>query len=223
MERILIVDDEPELLDTLRQAFSELGYSCLTADNGETATKLAWEADLVILDIMMPKMNGFTAVRELRDAGYRRPIIFLTAKDGTADLVRGLDSGADDYVVKPFRLEELFARVRSASRRQKEVADVIEWEGIRLDARSRTVHRGTWEVFLSATEFDLLSLFLRNPGAILSKPRILEEVWKDDGFRDENIVETYITYLRRKLEVKGLPRVIHTIRGRGYVLSLIGE
>lgn len=220
MHRILIVDDEPEMVSTLTQALTELGYECVSAADGRSALRSLEGVDLVITDIMMPVMNGFSFVRELRESDQKKPVIFVSAKDATSDVVSGFDLGADDYVVKPFRLEELLARIRAALRRGRDSADMLQWNDVRLDCRRRTAHRGSWELFLSPTEFALFEFLLRHPGIVLTKSVMLEEVWHDEGFRDENIVETYVTYLRRKTEVMGQERIIHTVRGRGYVLSV---
>ena len=220
MERILIVDDEPEMVKTLTQALTEQGYECVSAPDGRAAMNCLSDVDLVVTDIMMPVMNGFSFVKKLRETDPKMPVIFVSAKDATSDVVGGFDLGADDYVVKPFKLEELLARIRAALRRGRDSADLLHWQDVRLDCRRRTAHRGNWEIFLSPTEFALLEFLLRNPGAVQSKSQMLEEVWHDEGFRDENIVETYVTYLRRKTEIMEMRRIIHTVRGRGYVLSV---
>lgn len=220
MERILIVDDEPEMVTTLIQALTERGYECVSAPDGRAAMKCLEEVDLVVTDIMMPVMNGFSFVEKLRETDQKLPVIFVSAKDATSDVVSGFDLGADDYIVKPFKLDELLARIRAALRRGRDTSDLLQWHDLRLDCRRRTAHRGSWELFLSPTEFALLEFLLRHPGIVQSKGQMLEEVWHDEGFRDENIVETYVTYLRRKTEVMEMGRIIHTVRGRGYVLSV---
>ncbi len=222
MNRILIVEDEREMAELLAQALSEDGFRCTVAYNGADGLKKATTCDLLLVDVMMPVMNGFEMVARLREQGLRMPVLFLTAKDTTKDLVYGLEVGGDDYLVKPFILDELIARVKSALRRAKDVSQILTWHDISLDCFKRTVFRGNSEIFLSATEFSLLELMMRRPDTVLSKQLILEEVWHDEGYRDENIVEVYITYLRRKTESFGASRVIHTVRGRGYVLALAG-
>jgi len=218
--RLLIVDDEPEMRDILVQALSEEGYACEEASNGKEGLRRSEDFDLVLVDVMMPVMNGFVMVEKMRERGSRIPAIYLTAKDTTKDLVHGLNVGGDDYLVKPFKLDELIARVNSALRRARDLSKVLRWHDVTLDCLKRTTFRGGNEIFLSATEFALMELFLRRPELILSKSLILEEVWHDEGYRDENIVETYVTYLRRKCESHGSPRIIQTVRGRGYVLTL---
>lgn len=220
MERILIVDDEPEMVTTLIQALTERGYECVSAPDGRAAMKCLDEVDLVVTDIMMPGMNGFSFVEKLRETDQKLPVIFVSAKDATRDVVSGFDLGADDYIIKPFKLDELLARIRATLRRGRDTCDLLQWHDVRLDCKRRTAHRGTWELFLSPTEFALLEFLLRRPGIVQSKGQMLEEVWHDEGFRDENIVETYVTYLRRKTEVMEMGRIIHTVRGRGYVLSV---
>jgi DNA-binding response OmpR family regulator len=147
-------------------------------------------------------------------------VIFLTAKDSTKDVVQGLEGGGDDYLVKPFKLDELLARIKAALRRARDTSQRLEWHDLTVDCSKRIASRGGFELFFSPTEFALMELFLRRPETILSKSFILEEVWHDSGYRDENIVETYVTYLRRKCEAHGASRVIHTVKGRGYVLAL---
>lgn len=220
MSKILIVEDEQEMAELLVQALSELGYFCDMAPNGAVGLKKAAGCDLLLVDVMMPVMNGFVMVEKLRESGLRMPVIYLTAKDTTKDVVRGLEIGADDYLVKPFKLDELLARVKAALRRARDLSQMLKWHDLTMDCAKRSVRRGETEIFLSATEFALLELLMRRPEAVLSKAQLLEEVWHDDGYRDENIVETYVTYLRRKTESFGGSRVIQTVRGRGYVLAL---
>lgn len=208
------------MAELLLQGLSERGYSCAVAPNGAAGLKVASEFDLLLVDVMMPVMNGFVMVEKLREQGLRMPIIYLTAKDTTKDIVRGLEVGADDYLVKPFKFDELLARVMAALRRARDSSQVLVWHDISLDSAKRTVRRDGNEIFLSTTEFALLEVFMRRPETVLSKALLLEEVWNDDGYRDENIVETYVTYLRRKTEARNAPRVIQTVRGRGYVLAL---
>lgn len=205
--------------ELLSQSLSESGYSCLLATNGSSGLDRAKGVDLILADVMMPVMTGYEMVQTLRSQGNRVPVIFLTAKDQTRDLVQGLEVGGDDFLVKPFKFEELLARVKAILRRARETSLVIEWSEYRMDCSKRTVFRGSQEIFLSPTEFSLFELFLRRPDIILPKTLILEELWADDGYRRENIVETYVNYLRAKTEMNGYPRVIQTVRGRGYVLG----
>lgn len=208
------------MAELLVEALSNLGYQCEVAPNGAAGLKMASGYDLLLVDVMMPVMNGFVMVEKLREQGERMPIIYLTAKDTTKDVVHGLELGADDYLIKPFKLDELIARVRAAIRRARDVSQILNWHDLRMDCSKRVVWRGETELFLSATELALLELFLRRPETVLSKALLLEEVWHDDGYRDENIVETYVTYLRRKTESRDASRVIQTVRGKGYVLAL---
>ncbi len=205
--------------ELLSQSLTESGYSCLRATNGLGGLEKAKGVDLILADVMMPAMNGFEMVQILRSQGIRVPVIFLTAKDQTKDLVQGLEVGGDDFLVKPFKLDELLARVKALLRRARETSLFVSWDEFRMDCSKRTVFRGPLELFLSPTEFSLFELFLRRPEMILSKSLILEELWADDGYRRENIVETYVNYLRAKTEINGYPRVIQTVRGRGYVLA----
>lgn len=219
MSRILIVEDDPEMAEILDRVLSEQGYLCRVASNGTEGIRCSAEADLLLVDVMMPKMNGFTMVETLRGQGFRNPIIYVTARDRIEDLVQGLETGADDYLVKPFKLAELLARVKAALRRSRDSSLALHWGDLALDCLKRTAFLGDSEIYLSSTEFALLELFMRNPDVVLSKSLILGEVWHDEGYRDENIVETYIVYLRRKIETHGASRVIHTMRGRGYRLG----
>ena len=219
MNRILVVEDEPGISSALKQALTESGYVCSVAQNGREGLSMAEGAELLVVDVMMPVMDGFAMVKELRSQGCRVPVIFLTARDRTADLVHGLDMGADDYLVKPFKLDELLARVRAVLRRARDARPILQWHDITVDRSSRRVFRNGTELFLSATEFSLLEMLVRNYEVVLSKDQILREVWHDEGYRNENIVELYINYLRRKSETNGLPRVIHTVRRKGYILA----
>lgn len=217
--RILIVDDEPEMVQLLSQALTECGFQCISAVNGAQGLAQCEEADLVLVDIMMPVMNGLAMVEALRAKGNLIPVIFLSAKDQTSDVVKGLEAGGDDYLVKPFKLDELIARVRAALRRAKNTSQVLSCDGFRLDCMTRHASRDGHQLFLSSTEFMLLELFLRRAGEVISKRLILKEVWSDEGYRDENIVELYVNYLRKKTEAFGGQRVIQTVRGKGYVFG----
>lgn len=217
--RIVVVEDEREMAQLLVQALTESGFQCVSAFNGAEGLKVARNADLLLVDVMMPLMDGFTMVETLRKEGVRTPVIYLTAKDQTRDIVRGLEVGGDDYLIKPFKLEELIARIKAALRRSRDTSQVLQWHDLKLDTNSRNAFRGEHELFLSGTEFMLLELFLRQPEEVLSKRVILQKVWADDGYRDENIVELYINYLRKKTEARNCTRVIHTVRGKGYVLT----
>ena len=218
-ERILIVEDDQEMADLLACALREEGFRCETAANGQIGLSLAPHNDLLIVDAMMPVMNGFAMVQRIRELGYLMPAMFLTARDSTKDVVHGLNCGADDYIVKPFKLEELIARIHAALRRSKIGLPRVIWNDLIVDCGTRTAFLGKREIFLSPTEFSLLELFARRPGVVLSKEAILDEVWHANGSRDENIVELYVNYLRRKTEVGGRERILHTVRKKGYVLA----
>ena len=216
---VLVVDDDPKITQLLRRTLSLEGYRVRTADSGAAGLDAArsQQPDLVILDVLMPGMDGLEVCRRLR-ASSATPILMLTAKDEVGDRVEGLDSGADDYVVKPFALEELLARVRALLRRHEPASAPLTYEDIELDSDSRMARRGHRDITLSMTEFELLNYFLRHPRRVLSREAILNAVWGPDFERPTNVVEVYIGYLRSKLEMDGEPRVIHTVRGAGYVL-----
>lgn len=219
-ERILVVDDDVNLAAMLRRALAYEGYDVTTVLDGRSALRECALAppSLVILDWMLPEMSGLEVCRRLRAEGDL-PILMLTAKDAVDDRVLGLETGADDYLVKPFALEELLARVKALLRRaQPKASSTLTFEDITLDRGSRTVRRKDREIPLTATEFNLLQLFMETPRQVLTRERIMEAVWGYDFEGESNVLEVYIGYLRRKLEEGGLPRVLHTVRGVGYVL-----
>ncbi|WP_408926976.1 response regulator transcription factor [Corynebacterium marquesiae] len=226
--KILVVDDEQAVRASLRRSLRFNGYEVLTANDGLEAveTVRAENPELLILDIMMPNMDGLEVCRTLRSEGWDRPILVLTARDGVSDRVSGLDAGADDYLPKPFALEELLARVRSLVRRASAVSIAAEapvesklsFEDLELDADTREVSRGGRAISLTRTEFALLQLLMENPRKVLSRSKILEEVWGYDFPTSGNALEVYIGYLRKKTEGEGDTRLIHTVRGVGYVL-----
>lgn len=226
--KILVVDDEQAVRESLRRSLKFNGYDVVLAEDGEEALDKIREEqpDLTVLDVMMPKLDGFGVCRTLRSSGYNRPILMLTARDGVADRVAGLDAGADDYLPKPFALEELLARVRSLMRRaQAEAAEEndsastkLTFQDLVLDTETREVHRGERAISLTRTEFSLLMLLMTNPRRVLSRQAILEEVWGYDFPTSGNALEVYVGYLRRKTEAGGESRLIHTVRGVGYVL-----
>ena len=222
--RLLVVDDEPNIRDLLATSLRFAGFEVFTASTGNEAIREATEhqPDLVVLDVMLPDMDGFTVTRRLRDRGEQYPILFLTAKDETQDKVAGLTVGGDDYVTKPFSLEEVVARIRAVLRRthggsEPTVDSSLVVADLRLDEDSHEVHRGDVNIELSPTEFKLLRYLMLNAGRVVSKTQILDHVWDYDWSGEVGIVESYISYLRRKVDVVGDP-MIHTKRGIGYVL-----
>jgi two-component system response regulator MprA len=218
---VLIVDDEPAVRESLERALRLEGYEVELAADGEEALIAAAEhhPDAIILDVLMPRLDGITACRRLRATGDRTPILVLTARDAISDRVAGLDAGADDYLVKPFALEELLARLRALLRRAVDGADgVLSFSDLELDPATRDVRRGERLFELTRTEFLLLELFLLNPRQVLPRSLIFERVWGYDFGPTSNTLEVYVGYLRRKLEADGEPRLLHTVRGVGYVL-----
>ena len=218
MNRILIAEDEPRLASFLEKGLRANGYMTTVVEDGHVASIVARDAefDLVILDIGLPGMDGFRVLQELRGRGQRLPILVLTARDDVHDKVAGLDLGADDYMTKPFRFEELLARVRVRLRADpRESPTTLETGGIALDLRSRRARSGGEEVALTAREFTLLETFMRHPGQMLSREQILSHVWGYDYYPGSNVVDVYIGYLRRKLG----DGVIETVRGMGYRLG----
>ncbi len=218
---ILVVDDDRRITEVLRRALAYEGYSVDVALRGDEALQKALEhpPDLVVLDIMLPGIDGLEVCRRLRTSGNQVPILMLTAKDSIPDRVAGLDTGADDYLVKPVELEELQARVRALLRRRNpEQTEVLRFADLELDTGTRLAHRGAREITLSTTEYELLALFLRRPRQVLTRDVIMERVWGYDFEGESNVLEVYIGYLRSKLESGGEPRLLHTVRGAGYVL-----
>ncbi len=219
--RILVVDDDPEIVSFLKRGLIYEGYSVDTASDGTDALAKAREKepDLVILDILMPGIDGIEASKRLRQAGDV-PILMLTAKGTVADRVAGLDSGADDYLVKPFAFDELLARVRALlRRRQPREGELLRFSDLSLNTATREVKRGNEIIELTAQEFNLLELFLRHPRQVLKRDLIYERVWGYDFSGESNVIEVYVRYLRSKLEAGGRPRLIHTVRSVGYVLK----
>lgn len=220
--RVLVVDDEPAVRDAVQRALKLDNYDVETAADGvEALNSLKVSApDLIVLDLLMPKVDGLEVCRRLRAAGDSTPILMLTARDSVENRVEGLDAGADDYLVKPFALDELLARVRALLRRSSptEGEQLAKFADVTLDPVSREVTRGTRQIQLTRTEFLLLELFLNNPRRVLSREIILDRVWGFDFGPESNSLEVYIGYLRKKMEAGDEPRLIHTIRGVGYVL-----
>ncbi|HLN60138.1 MAG TPA: response regulator transcription factor [Symbiobacteriaceae bacterium] len=227
-QRILVVDDDAKITAFLRRALVLEGYEVTVANGGQEALRHIAEQvpDLMILDLMMPEIDGMEVCRRVRAAGDELPILILTARDAVSDRVKGLDMGADDYLVKPFALEELLARVRALLRRRKAAATeeelrpgMLRYADLSLDTASREARRGNRTVELTAKEYELLALFMSHPRQVLTRDMLMENVWGYDYTGESNVLEVYVGYLRQKLEAGGEPRVIQTVRGVGYVLK----
>jgi DNA-binding response OmpR family regulator len=221
MQRILVIDDDPAVTSLLKRGLAYEGFAVDTAASGTAGLTLARERapDLVILDIMMPGMDGLEVLRRLRAGDTRLPVLLLTARDASSDQVQGLASGADDYVVKPFTFDVLVARVRALLRRQQADQPVdLRFADLTLSTASHVAWRGSREVPLTSLEFKLLREFLEHPRQVLSKEVLLDRIWGYDFGGNTNVVEVYVKQLRQKLEAAGEPRLLHTIRGAGYVL-----
>ncbi len=229
--KLVVVDDEPNIRELLATSLRFAGFEVHAAADGQGALQLVrdLEPDLVVLDVMLPDLDGFTVTRRMRETGRHTPVVFLTAKDDTQDKVQGLTVGGDDYVTKPFSLEEVVARIRAVLRRTNTAPTdddaVMRVGDLELDEDSHEVRRAGIEVDLSPTEFKLLRYLMLNAGRVLSKAQILDHVWQYDWGGDANIVESYISYLRRKIDnvtppgaAGPLPALIHTKRGIGYLL-----
>jgi len=223
--KLLVVEDDPNIVELLSASLRFAGFDVTAATSGAEAVAAARESrpDLMVLDVMLPDLDGFEVIRRLREGGVRTPVVFLTARDATDDKIRGLTLGGDDYVTKPFSLEELTARIRAVLRRsaldRPESTAVLSFADLELDEESHEVRRAGRLVSLSPTEFKLLRYLLLNAGRVLSKAQILDHVWQYDFRGDDSIVESYISYLRRKVDTTE-PRLIQTLRGVGYVLRL---
>ncbi|MFV2009819.1 MULTISPECIES: response regulator transcription factor [unclassified Micromonospora] len=220
--KLLVVEDDPNILELLSASLRFAGFDITTATSGSAALNAARERrpDLVVLDVMLPDLDGFEVIRMMREAGTRTPVVFLTARDATDDKIRGLTLGGDDYVTKPFSLEELTARIRAVLRRTSnggQTSSRLTFADLELDEETHEVYRAGNRVQLSPTEFKLLRYLMLNANRVLSKAQILDHVWNYDFRGDDNIVESYISYLRRKID-NTQPRLIHTLRGVGYVL-----
>lgn len=223
--RLLVVEDEPNIRDLLGTSLRFAGFEVLAAENGATALHLATknDIDLVVLDVMLPDLDGFTVTQMLRGKGIHAPVLFLTARDSLDDKVKGLTVGGDDYVTKPFSLEEVIARIRAVLRRTRgEVDDsaVLRFHDLELDEEAHELRRGGRPISVSPTEFKLMRYLMLNPNRVLSKSQILDHVWDYDFRGEPGIVESYISYLRRKIDADGAPALIHTKRGVGYVLRV---
>jgi two-component system response regulator MprA len=222
--RILVVDDDRAVRESLRRSLSFNGYTVDLAEDGVEALEAInnERPDALVLDVMMPRLDGLEVCRQLRSTGDDLPILVLTARDSVSERVSGLDAGADDYLPKPFALEELLARLRALLRRtgpeDASEGAIMTFADLMLDPSTREVHRGNRSISLTRTEFSLLEMLIANPRRVLTRSRILEEVWGFDFPTSGNALEVYVGYLRRKTEAEGEPRLIHTVRGVGYVL-----
>ena len=221
-DRILLVEDEARVASLISRGLRTKGYQVEVAPNGETALSRALSdpPDLIILDVMLPDISGLEVCRQLRAAGAVEPVLMLTARDAVSDRVAGLDAGADDYLVKPFSFDELSARVRALLRRASSGVSKLplRFADLELDPATRQVHRGGREITLTAKEFDMLQLFMQHPRQVLTRDIIYDRIWGYDFGGESNIIEVYVRYLRSKIEGEGESRLIHTVRGVGYVL-----
>jgi two-component system OmpR family response regulator len=224
--RLLVVEDDPNIVELLAASLRYAGFEVATATDGHAALRTAREfrPDLMVLDVMMPGIDGFEVVRRLSAEGSRCPVVFLTARDAVEDKITGLTIGGDDYVTKPFSLDEVLARIRAVLRRAATTPAAansarLTFADIELDDDTHEVFKNGIPVALSPTEFNLLRYFMENPGRVLSKGQILDHVWNYDFGGDANVVESYVSYLRRKIDTTD-PRLLHTVRGVGYVLRV---
>jgi two-component system response regulator MprA len=220
--RVLVVDDEPAVREVLARILEVEGFEVALAGDGRAAVRAqaSTPADAVLLDVLMPGLDGLEVCRRLRDTGDRTPVLMLTARDGVGDRVAGLEAGADDYLSKPFALEELLARLRALLRRSgwEQDRQTLRFDDLELDPVGHEVHRGGRRIELTRTEFLLLELFLLHPRQVLTREQIFDGVWGYDFGPASNSLEVYVGYLRRKTEAAGEPRLLHTVRGFGYVL-----
>jgi len=220
--RILIVEDEAGVAGFVKQGLIEAGYVVDIARDGSEGLEyaLAFEYDVMVLDIMLPKMNGLDLLREIRDKKVKTPVLLLTARDEVDDRVKGLDIGADDYLVKPFAFPELLARIRALLRRPPlQSGNLLSMNDLEMDVTQREVRRAGKSIELSPREFSLLELLLRHPNQVLTRTQIIEHVWNFDFYSETNVVDVYIGYLRRKIDRGFVPPLIQTVRGVGYRLS----
>lgn len=219
--RILVVEDEQTILSVLAKRLTQDGYSVDTATDGATAlTHVEMDVyDCIVMDIMLPIKDGLTVLKQMRDNHNSTPVLLLTAKDGIGDKVVGLDAGADDYLVKPFVYDELSARIRALLRRNADQkTTLLQFADLELDTLSRQVTRGTEIIELSAKGFTILEYFLRNPNRVLTRGQIIDHAWNFDYDNDSNVIDVYVGYLRRKIDSKSKTKLLHTVRGVGYVL-----
>lgn len=218
---VMVVDDDEKITALLRRSLTYEGYRVVEAGDGRSALELAEETspDLIILDIMLPGISGIEVCRRLREEGNKVPVLMLTAKDEVSDRVQGLDSGADDYLVKPFALEELLARVRALLRRAQQGGEQqLRFADLILDTSLHEARRGDRQISLTTKEYELLHYFMRQPRRVISREELMDRIWGYDFSGESNVLEVYIGYLRNKLEAGGEKRLIHTVRGAGYVM-----
>lgn len=221
MQRLLVIDDDPTITSVLKRGLSYEGYAVDTAGTGAQGLTIARDhtPDLVILDVMLPGMDGLEVLRRLRGADEDVPVLLLTARDEPTDQVKGLEGGADDYVVKPFTFSVLAARVKALLRRREtERPEVLRFDGLALDTGTRRARRGERDIDFTSTEFEVLRQFLLHPRRVLPKHFLMDRIWGYDVGGSSNVLEVYVKQLRQKLEAGGEPRLIHTFRGAGYVL-----
>lgn len=220
--RLLVVEDEKKVSSFIKKGLEEEGYSVDLAHDGKTGYQMAMDRvhDLIVLDINLPGMNGLSVLHELRRARVHTPVLLLTVRANIEDKVLGLDSGADDYLTKPFAFDELVARIRALLRRRTEAGQsVFQFADLVLDPAHRTVFRGDRQIDLTAKEYALLEYFMRNPGRVLTRTSIAEHVWDYDFDSATNIIDVYVNYLRKKIDADGAGKLIHTVRGVGYVMK----
>jgi len=220
--KVLVVEDEPQIAGFIGKGLEREGYTVFSAADGETGLDLTFSElpDLIVLDVMLPGINGLTVCRQIRDAELQTPILMLTAKDAVPDRVAGLEAGADDYLVKPFAFEELLARVRALGRRRAPIESdaPLTFVDLTLNPTTRMAQRNDRNIELTAKEYDLLELFMRHPNQVLTRDQIYDRIWGYDFGGESNIIEVYIRYLRSKLEADNESRLLHTVRGVGYAL-----
>lgn len=221
-DKILVIEDEPQIAGFISRGLRREGFSVIDAADGETGLEQAFSElpDIIILDIMLPGIDGLAVCRQIRDGGLQTPILMLTAKDAIPDRVAGLDAGADDYLVKPFAFEELLARIRALNRRKAPIESdaPLTFADLTLNPSTRIAKRSQRNIELTAKEYELLELFMRHPNQVLTRDQIYNRIWGYDFGGESNIIEVYIRYLRSKLEANKEPRLLHTIRGVGYAL-----
>lgn len=219
--RILVVEDEKKVAGFVKKGFEEESYAVDIAYDGVEGEYLATtnEYDAIVLDIMLPKKNGMDVVKDLRTRGIKTPVLLLTARDAVEDKVKGLDSGADDYLSKPFAFEELLARVRALMRRKEYSIVELKFSDLALDQATRKAKRGSMEIDLTSKEYGLLEYFLRNPNKVLTRTMIAEHVWDYTFDTDTNVIDVYVNHLRNKIDKDSSKKLIHTVRGIGYILK----